>query len=163
MKGQVTSSCVGPCAQGFFCPAGTVFPGTPPSQLCPPGLRLCLCLAHVLCLAGRYGNRTGLTSSACAGICPSGSWCPAGTITPISCGQSIFYCVRPLFFAVFTFSFVRSRATRRSLSFLLTVTTLQEGATSNTTRLQCRVLRVTLVLEESELPARLGALLCCSP
>lgn len=47
--------------------------------------------ARTLCPAGRYGDRFGLSSAACSGVCAAGYYCPAGSISatqlPCPAGQ----------------------------------------------------------------------------
>jgi hypothetical protein len=47
-----------------------------------------------LCPAGRYGNREGLTSSSCSGVCEAGYYCPLGSTSSKQhvCGGSGYYC-----------------------------------------------------------------------
>lgn len=42
------------------------------------------------CLAGRYGDSTGLTNSGCSGVCAAGYYCPEQSTSPtqVQCGYS---------------------------------------------------------------------------
>lgn len=65
-------SCIGLCASGHYCPAGS----TKPTQ--------------IKCPAGRYGLTAGLTTELCTAICPIGHFCPSGTSIPIKCASGNF-------------------------------------------------------------------------
>ena len=63
--------------------AGPVLP-------CPPGtfslgVGSITHLCSGLCAAGRYGNASQNTDASCAGACPRGHYCPAGSALPIPC------------------------------------------------------------------------------
>lgn len=62
-------------------------------QLCEPG-HFCVNGVRFKCPAGTFGNRSGLTSSSCSGLCRAGFYCPVGSIvaTAFRCGRSNFYC-----------------------------------------------------------------------
>ena len=51
----------------------------------------CFCVESPPC---RYGNKTGLSDSACSGQCPPGYYCPAGTTnaTANPCGNVTVFC-----------------------------------------------------------------------
>lgn len=87
-----------------YCPEGSSLPLDIPSgfygignsaetyyavAICPPG-HYCFNGEKYSCPAGRFGDRTGLSSSDCAGECPGGWYCPTGTIgaTDKPCGAS---------------------------------------------------------------------------
>jgi hypothetical protein len=65
------------CPVGSWCPNGTT---SGQFFLCPPG---------------SYGDRQGLTTSACSGRCKAGCFCPAGSTNacPRKCPAG-FYCVQ---------------------------------------------------------------------
>lgn len=46
------------------------------------------------CPAGRYGSESGMSSSACSGLCSRGYYCPAGSISPFmrACGSDDVVC-----------------------------------------------------------------------
>ncbi|ETV67019.1 hypothetical protein, variant 1 [Aphanomyces astaci] len=120
-SGLTTSACSGPCPGGYYCPVGTVAPiacfdaatycpeassapqpvefgfySLPPTrpthQLpCEPG-SYCVGGVKSACPAGSFGSSVGLTSSACSGKCPGGSYCPVGSADPVACGHSKFVC-----------------------------------------------------------------------
>eukprot|EP00941_MAST-03F_sp_MAST-3F-sp1_P000489 g489.t1 len=58
-----TRSTITPCEAGSYCTNGVKTP----------------------CEAGRYGKTTQLPNSFCTEACPSGHYCPRGTVTPIIC------------------------------------------------------------------------------
>ncbi|KAJ0392262.1 hypothetical protein P43SY_006024 [Pythium insidiosum] len=130
--GLDSPACSGPCAPGYFCPAGstsatpracgsarfycpqgsgarrlvddgyytmqlpfsidstlgrrTAASSSTASQqlLCEPGF-FCANGIRQPCPPGTYGDRSGLTTSACAGPCPPGYYCPRATAVPIAC------------------------------------------------------------------------------
>ena len=59
-----------PCLEGSYCQDGV-------RHSCPPG---------------RYGQVQRLSSSACSGDCPAGSYCPLGSPSPSPCGGASVYC-----------------------------------------------------------------------
>jgi hypothetical protein len=86
--------CAGPCAPGQYSAAGAMtctncsagymcgLAATSPTQTqCPPGTYseagASVCSS---CPGGRFGNSSGLTSSACTGPCPAGYVCGLGTV-----------------------------------------------------------------------------------
>jgi hypothetical protein len=93
--GLPAAECSGQCLAGsycpagsktgspFMCPAGSVCPAGSPngSVLCPPGqyslLQASMCS---FCESGRFGSVSGLTSSACSGVCWAGYMCPMGSV-----------------------------------------------------------------------------------
>ena len=65
-----------------LCPAGSwSLHGSTPCSFCPPGTYSLLpgSIICILCPVGTYGNRAGLSSSTCSGLCPTPSDCPPGT------------------------------------------------------------------------------------
>ena len=59
--GLTTPLCSGPCANGHYCPPGTVNSN---QNNCP---------------AGRYGDRAGLEDAGCSGLCQAGFYCVPGS------------------------------------------------------------------------------------
>ena len=57
--------------------------------MCPPG-SFCIKGTRYLCRAGTYGNASMLPDSTCSGFCPTGSYCPEGSITPIPCPSGTY-------------------------------------------------------------------------
>lgn len=43
------------------------------------------------CPVGRFGNSSGLSSDECTDTCPSGTYCPSGSVLPITCPLG-YYC-----------------------------------------------------------------------
>jgi hypothetical protein len=86
----------------FYCPRGAIFPlqvgtgnytvggtdqlnNTRTGQLpCLPGT-FCENGIVNLCPKGRYGDKSGESVPTCAGWCPPGHYCPAGTSVPLLC------------------------------------------------------------------------------
>ena len=62
----------GTCAQGHYCPEGTVFAHQNP------------------CPAGRYTSSTEATSAADCSLCPPGTFCTAGSIQPTPCPMGTY-------------------------------------------------------------------------
>jgi hypothetical protein len=75
-----SAACTLPCSAGYACPEGSTN-GT--VLLCPAG-QYSLVGQGVCspCPGGTYGSTAGLSSSACSGVCPAGSYCPAGITSP---------------------------------------------------------------------------------
>eukprot|EP00501_MAST-03F_sp_TOSAG23-6_P001115 GSMAST32.ASY1.ANO1.1158.1 assembled CDS len=62
--------------------------------ICPKGT-YCIDGIKIDCAPGVYGLEEGLAQDTCSDRCPSGYYCPAGTINPTanaSCGHVSFYC-----------------------------------------------------------------------
>jgi hypothetical protein len=96
-----SANCTGPCAAGFWCPAGstgeapmacalgrysTGGEGDTACTLCPPGkyggatmLPSEVCSGD--CPSGRFGSVAGNTLPTCSGVCPAGYACPAGSVS----------------------------------------------------------------------------------
>ncbi|DAZ92498.1 TPA: hypothetical protein N0F65_012728 [Lagenidium giganteum] len=96
------------CGSGSFCPPGSAAPlradpgfyvingdsRVAPRQMeCPVG-SFCVDGIARLCPPGTYGNRTRLASSACAGPCAPGYFCPIGSTsaTQNECGDASVFC-----------------------------------------------------------------------
>jgi hypothetical protein len=85
-----SAACTGPCAAGYYCPAGSSgeYGGTATTAAasttpCPAGTystggatSAANCTA---CPAGKYGSSTAAASAACTGPCAAGYYCPAGS------------------------------------------------------------------------------------
>jgi hypothetical protein len=78
------------CAAGYYCPAGSAYQvPCPQGTYCDlPGMG-----AATPCPAGTYGDTVNATSRTCSGICEAGYYCAAGSIsaTQVEC-PSGFYC-----------------------------------------------------------------------
>jgi hypothetical protein len=70
------AQCSGYCAEGHYCPAGSVSP------------------TSVKCPAGTYGGVAGLRDAQCSGLCAAGYYCPKGSASArqVPCGGSAVYC-----------------------------------------------------------------------
>lgn len=68
----------------IICPSGSYTTGEPnrktAKETCPKG-HYCKDGVMIECPAGRYGSTTGLSTSACSGICTAGYHCPKGSIS----------------------------------------------------------------------------------
>ena len=86
---QTSPKCAGRCPAGYYCPTEpTVVPTIcPAGSFCPAGVA-----APVPCLAGTYGNATGLTSGGACVPVPAGYYSPTGSALPKKCLESGFYC-----------------------------------------------------------------------
>ncbi|KAE9043578.1 hypothetical protein PR001_g5732 [Phytophthora rubi] len=62
-------------------------------RICEPG-SFCVDGKKHLCPAGRYGDKSGETSSLCAGLCTRGYYCPKGSTSPTQreCGADGLIC-----------------------------------------------------------------------
>ncbi|ETP31356.1 hypothetical protein F442_19775 [Phytophthora nicotianae P10297] len=60
---------------------------------CEPG-RYCVNGERFACPAGTFGNKTGLTTSECSGLCAGGYYCPEGSIVDhaLACATSVSFC-----------------------------------------------------------------------
>ncbi|GMF24118.1 unnamed protein product [Phytophthora lilii] len=60
---------------------------------CEPG-HYCVDGERHRCPAGTFGNRAGLTSSECSGVCAAGYYCPEGSIVAqaVACATSAVFC-----------------------------------------------------------------------
>ena len=93
-SGLIDSSCTDVCPSGYFCLNGTWNPLLsicPIGYYCPSGTQYA---TQYPCPGGRFGNVSGLTTSACSGECLAGFDCPVGSISPtqITCPAG-FFCV----------------------------------------------------------------------
>lgn len=106
-KGSVSeyaSRCGG---NAYYCPLGSALPLTAPAGrrtvggdpdgttrdgtvLCDPG-HYCVGGEQKACPAGQYGDRSGLGTAACSGLCRAGHFCPIGTVNPEKCSPG-YYC-----------------------------------------------------------------------
>lgn len=91
-----TNSRQEPCGDDMFCPAGSSAPidikdgyyipeGTteisPQQYICPKG-SYCVAGNRYDCPAGRYGEKEGLSSNECSGLCTAGYFCESGSVSP---------------------------------------------------------------------------------
>ncbi len=66
------ASCSGPCAPGYYCPAGSI---NNTAVVCPLGqFSLGDAATCTPCQAGRFGSSTGLNASTCSGLCAAGQY-----------------------------------------------------------------------------------------
>ena len=97
-----TSSTQFPCGgDGFYCPQGSAWPIAAPAGrltvgggsdgqsrtaavLCPPG-SFCQGGVAAPCPVGSYGATAGLGTAECSGQCLAGTYCPSGTVLPLTC------------------------------------------------------------------------------
>ena len=59
-------------------------------SLCKKG-HYCIGGEQLLCPEGTYGNSTGLATIHCTDVCRSGTYCPPGSVSPITCSRG-HYC-----------------------------------------------------------------------
>lgn len=69
---------------GYVCARGSSQSPSEDVILCPEGHYCTGIGLPIECPSGTYGNVEGLSTSACSGNCPSGYWCPDGTVTATS-------------------------------------------------------------------------------
>ncbi len=83
--GATAVDCTGPCSEGRSCPAGLTTPDPGDSFKCARGTYAergdGICSP---CPAGRYGNFSGMVSSACVGECAAGKYCPGSSIQELA-------------------------------------------------------------------------------
>jgi hypothetical protein len=76
ITGLQVSSCSSYCPAGNYCPSGSIIPTKCPNgHYCPDGK------VFLPCPAGRYGDREGLGSPDCSGLCAQGHYCLEGSIS----------------------------------------------------------------------------------
>ncbi|OQR95945.1 hypothetical protein THRCLA_22041 [Thraustotheca clavata] len=86
----VDATCV--VQQGFYIPTLSTLNSDCSERLpCPPG-SYCRNNQVQSCPPGVYGNKSELSTPHCSGLCPSGHYCPRGTIIPLPCGSPEVYC-----------------------------------------------------------------------
>ena len=79
--GQALSNCVGSCTAGWVCPAGSTNSSV---TACGVGrYSLTGASSCIDCPAGQFGAGTALSTAICSGACTPGSYCPAGSVTPV--------------------------------------------------------------------------------
>ena len=93
----------GPCEEGTFCPAHSVWPITcPPDKYCPdragaplicPGGYYCNSGLRFPCRSGTYCPAGTISNNEITGekTCPIGFYCPIITEEPKSCGRALFF------------------------------------------------------------------------
>ncbi|KAJ8368244.1 hypothetical protein SKAU_G00082720 [Synaphobranchus kaupii] len=84
---QTTRASCKRCAEGRFCPAGSVLPGLPCARgsFCPAGT-----LEEVSCPKGTFTPHQGAASVKDCLKCPAGFYCPEGTRDPLPCQPGTF-------------------------------------------------------------------------
>lgn len=76
-----------PCEPGYFC----IGPGTKVSSDGKHQTQIPLKGIRRKCPEGTYGISTELKDDLCSGVCEAGTYCPAGTISPLPCPKG-YYC-----------------------------------------------------------------------
>jgi hypothetical protein len=79
-------------SDGYYSSEGSMYNRSSQAS-CPPGY-YCINGARIACPSGRYGQNSQSASPDCSGVCESGYYCPAGSIssTQFWCGSPAVYC-----------------------------------------------------------------------